>query len=256
MGIFYRELRPDAPLSGYVAYYWMLRFGNIQYPVKTTPPDGGADIVIDMDNPSDPVLFGQSAGYFAVPQTPGQNIFGVRLKPGTAHVLLSVSADEFFDSAIPLSLLLPARAFGEYRHALEKGRICSETGFAAAADAIGRWLSFLFDSCRCTDERTGNMLKAMELTDRDLSVDAVADALALSPRQVERLFGKVYGLTPKTFLRINRFQRVLTRRNKTDDDSWADISQTYGYFDQPHLHRDFREFAGATPLQYFNPEFG
>jgi hypothetical protein len=55
------------------------------------------------------------------------------------------------------------------------------------------------------------------------------------------------GMTPKLFLRIQRFQRALAKIGCLDR---AQVALACGYFDQSHLIRDFSEFAGITPAEY------
>ncbi len=251
LGVFYRECTPDVLLSSYIAYYWILRTGDVDYPVKSTPPDGGTDIIIDMDNPVNPVLYGQSASYFTVPEGRRHNIFGIRLKPGAAFHLLSVPASEFMDTAIPLSLLLSKHALKEYTLALEMERITKEVCFSIMIKAIERWLSILICSIQAKDSGVGNILDLIGRMNISTSIDTIAYTLSLSPRQLERVFKKIYGLTPKSFLRINRFQSVLARKNMSDDISWCDISQIHGYYDQSHLCNEFKEFTGMAPREYF-----
>ncbi|MEI9813493.1 MAG: helix-turn-helix domain-containing protein [Acidobacteriota bacterium] len=67
----------------------------------------------------------------------------------------------------------------------------------------------------------------------------------ISIRQWERRFLDTVGLPPKTFSRIQRFQRVL--RESAGQAGWADAALRCGYYDQAHLIRDFRDFTGDTP---------
>ncbi len=80
--------------------------------------------------------------------------------------------------------------------------------------------------------------------------------MALSGRQVERLFRKVYGLSPQSLVRVNRFQAVLAHKNRLHGVSWSDLSHIHGYFDQSHLCRDFREFTGMAPQEFYTHHLG
>lgn len=77
----------------------------------------------------------------------------------------------------------------------------------------------------------------------------VARRMGVSPRHLTRTFRHAVGLTPKMFARISRFQRVAA---VLDDESssgvLAGVALACGYYDQSHLVRDVRAFAGGTPV--------
>jgi AraC-like DNA-binding protein len=77
-------------------------------------------------------------------------------------------------------------------------------------------------------------------------IDRVAKDLGLHPRRLERLFAREVGLPPKTLARIVRFQGVVRGTGE-----WAALAQACGYYDQAHLIRDFREFAGEPATAFF-----
>jgi AraC-like DNA-binding protein len=51
------------------------------------------------------------------------------------------------------------------------------------------------------------------------------------------------------FGRILRFQRAARDLARPDGPSLCEIALDCGYYDQAHLNRDFREFAGRTPTE-------
>jgi AraC-like DNA-binding protein len=81
-------------------------------------------------------------------------------------------------------------------------------------------------------------------------VQAVRSYTGYSPKQFSRHFENYVGLTPKLFCRVLRFQAVLEQIAARRHVSWATVALDCGYFDQPHLIRDFREFSGISPSEY------
>jgi len=76
-------------------------------------------------------------------------------------------------------------------------------------------------------------------------VEELARAAGLSRRQLERRFRERVGIGPKLLSRILRFQKVL--RAFAAGGNWAAAAVDCGYYDQSHLIRDFRQFAGECP---------
>jgi AraC-like DNA-binding protein len=80
-------------------------------------------------------------------------------------------------------------------------------------------------------------------------VGAVAAELGWSRKRLAAHFREEVGLPPKLIARILRFRRA-ARLLEQGDGSLAEIAVDCGYFDQAHLNRDFRSFAGSTPTEF------
>lgn len=113
--------------------------------------------------------------------------------------------------------------------------------------------------------------RKLVVTDGRIALGSLDGELDCSHRTLIARFRTCVGFPPKTVARLLRFNRVVrsldcssrTRANETvgkpylesthaDDRRvaairWADIATHCGYFDQAHLIKDFREFAGNTP---------
>ena len=82
------------------------------------------------------------------------------------------------------------------------------------------------------------------------SVARLAAEAGVSHKRLIKLFTDEVGFTPKLYLRVIRFQRVLMRIFQAPTVDWGDVVERHGYFDQSHFIRDFREFSGLTPSEY------
>jgi dihydrofolate reductase len=67
---------------------------------------------------------------------------------------------------------------------------------------------------------------------------------------VVKVFREAVGVSPKTYLRLGRFNRTLHRLHATGTASLADIAAENGFSDQAHMTREFGAIAGVTPGRY------
>ncbi len=79
------------------------------------------------------------------------------------------------------------------------------------------------------------------------AIGALATELGWSHRRLIARYRDAVGLPPKVVARIVRFERVCGRLRGGAD--LAVAAAECGYFDQAHLSREVREFAGITPAQ-------
>jgi AraC-like DNA-binding protein len=101
--------------------------------------------------------------------------------------------------------------------------------------------------------------RALENTNGAVRVATLADRVGRSRRHLAARFREHVGLTPKTYARVARFSLAVKLLRGDRVESFAELAHECGYFDQAHLIRDFRQFAGTTPSEFagrFLPDGG
>ncbi len=87
------------------------------------------------------------------------------------------------------------------------------------------------------------------------SVRQLCQQTGYSERQLQRLFDNQVGMSPRTFIRVSRFQKAtaLFARYQLRKLPFTLLSVALdaGYYDQAHFIRDCRQFTGRTPENYF-----
>lgn len=83
--------------------------------------------------------------------------------------------------------------------------------------------------------------------DGQLSIEQTASIACLSLKQFERKCNERIGMSPKMYARILRFSKAYRLHEAHPNLSWTKIAHEAAYFDQMHLIRDFKVFAGVNP---------
>lgn len=83
----------------------------------------------------------------------------------------------------------------------------------------------------------------------DTPIAALAERLNADRRALARDFRNVLGIPPRHYARLARFEAFSAAIAAEPTASLADLAADAGYYDQPHLNRDVRAFAGMTPAE-------
>jgi len=122
----------------------------------------------------------------------------------------------------------------------------------------GLILEVLADAARAVRDETGVkeprwLRQARELihdhVHEPLTLSAVARAAAIHPSHLARTFRKHYGCPIGEYvraLRIERAARALAESSAT----LSEISLRFGFFDQSHFSRVFKQHMGMTPARF------
>jgi AraC-like DNA-binding protein len=81
-----------------------------------------------------------------------------------------------------------------------------------------------------------------------ITVRRLAEELGCSRKHLAERFTQQLGLPPKTLAALLRFQRAWAAlQGGQAPASLAEAAQRFGFYDQAHMARDFRRFAGGPP---------
>jgi AraC-like DNA-binding protein len=194
-------------------------------------------------------------------------VWGIRLHPWAAAAAAGVPANELTDRIEDAETVCP-RLVKALTRGLTDALDASDTSDTFdAADTSDKSDPFDIDSdgvgercVRALDSiLTRHLMRASPIDPLAMAagrlllreprrIADVARRMGVSPRHLTRTFRHAVGLTPKMFARISRFQRVAAVLDDEPGDVLAGVALACGYYDQSHLVRDVRAFAGGTPV--------
>lgn len=85
-----------------------------------------------------------------------------------------------------------------------------------------------------------------------IKIDDLVKKAHLSTRQFERAFKDRMGVSPKFYSRLVRFGNAWLLKENNPYLTWTQVAYECNYFDQMHLIRDFKVFAGTNPKEISN----
>ena len=177
--------------------------------------------------------------------------FGVQFMPGWLPAILQGRAHfaDYIEQELPLEDLLP-----------ESDLIHSITSVRSPCQQIRCFLDFympLYETQKASASvNQGNQIA--RIIRRELLIDStrgqiqtLADQLGVSVRYINRVFRQEFGMPPKLFFSLIRFQQLLIQINRDEKKvSLDEIARYCGYYDRSHMSRDFLAFTNLTLRSY------
>lgn len=262
MNTSYQEFKPSAALQPFVECYWLHHFkasGQEESPVQRCLPFGTLELIIHLDDNRAHVSFNNT--WQQLPQAFFAGLyqdavhwksigtvrkFGIQLKPECLPQLFNVPVASLFNNFTDLETL-----FGKNINRLVE----AVYGVEDIMTVVKKAESFLLAHLQNVRDERNYVFEASRLIRQSkgsLSIEALSECLDISKRQLERSFKDSYGTTPKMYQRIIRFRYAFEAlQQKPVTPNWLDVSYTFGYADQAHFIRDFRQFTNDVPTSVF-----
>lgn len=188
-----------------------------------------------------PVVGGARSGFYVKEVGAPVLSVGVQLLPGAAQALFGVSAAELAGRHTPASELWGAHADSILQQLSEEPDPVRQ--LARLESMLAARLPRVHGLHPGVAEILGNFPQASRVED-------MVRESRYSHRGFIALFRQATGLSPKRYARLMRFQQLMAALRGAPAESLSALAFDAGYSDQAHMNREFREFAGITPLQY------
>jgi AraC-like DNA-binding protein len=167
----------------------------------------------------------------------------VNLTPLGAHMFFGLAMHELANRVVPLEDVLP----GTVTELPE--RLAEATSWEERFELLDTALTSRLADARRPSSDVVWAWSILGRTHGRAPIGWICDRLGRSRRHLAARFREQVGLPPKTVARILRFERAVGLLERRDT-GLAELAFTCGYYDQAHLNRDFREFAGTSPSAF------
>lgn len=240
--LFSERLLPPESLAPFVHHVWLLRW-DLRAPFTAEVlPHPAARILLET-GPAGPRA--EVEGVFTTRQSKSRvaqgELFGIQFRPVTFQGLLGRPMSTITHRVVPL-----ARVFGP------AGTAWAKQLFAAAEldEKIELAATFLSARLQPLTREVTALRDVVERLSSDrslLRVEAVAAALALGTRALQRRFLRYVGVSPKWVIRRYRLIEAAEQLKATKPPALAALADARGYADQAHFARDFKRVIGRAP---------
>jgi AraC-like DNA-binding protein len=250
---------PSSELAEFVKCYWTLESEKENTPVKNTiVPDGTMKLIFHYGDTyrhhsqnGDSIilpkcfLIGQLTQPYVVEPLGVTGSFVVRFQPEGFLPFTTLSIKEMENTAVPLDKL-----FGKEGIAIGE-KILNANSTAERIAVIEAFLVNQLTNRKTIDKVVKSTVETILSADGQFSVNEFSKINQVNRRQLTRKFSTVIGLSPKQLSKTIRIQATLKSLLNQKVTSLTDLAYENDFFDQAHFIKDFKEFTGLTPKEFY-----
>lgn len=171
------------------------------------------------------------------------DLIGIRFREGGAYPFFGVPLHELRNAFTLLDVL-------DRRQLLRLHARLQETAVLAdRMQLLDQWLLTRLGSGQARSLLIPPSLARLQAQAGQLPIPQLAEELAVSQRQLERLFRMQVGITPKQYAQLVRVETARLAL-KQYEQTTTRLAVDLGFYDQAHFIREFQAVVGMTPFAY------
>lgn len=244
------EAKPTASLNDYIETIWFMKWDIKEsegLPCIVVPNPCTKFVILQIDGKTfDPLFVGAHEKADLYTYKKHGLMVGIDFRPGALYPFINKAMNDWPSTGFNAHEVLPnlPMPVGVWNE-----------------DILSEWLfqfevyleKILENSKKTTSENNyKKIFSSIEgILDETLqSPEEIASFCHMSVRTLQRVFQKEVGVTPRDVLRIARFNRSIRQISENDFSSFADITLSSGFFDQPHMANEFQKLVATPPSKF------
>jgi AraC-like DNA-binding protein len=261
--VLYLERIPAPPLAGFVRAFWYTRAPAVEHRRERVLPTGSVQVILNlardflMDCPegeldcrvSPSLVVGARSVYEIVDTSDFAELIGIVFAPGGFAPFAGDAVDHLTNRNASLEDLwgTPVRALRDRLREIATPRerlLCLEEFL------VDRFASRLERRCLSCCSEVECAVRRFQQAPDIKTVREMAKSTGWSERRFSQVFREEVGLSPKTWCRVQRFQRAVRQLHAGGEMPWAELALDCGFYDQSHFANEFRAFSGIDATTY------
>jgi len=257
-----KVFEPNFELTEFIKRYWTLEGEKENTPLKNTiVPDGTMKLIFHYGDSykhhsqSGEItilpkcfLIGQLTKPYVIEPIGVTGSFVVQFKPNGFLPFARIPIKEMENTAIPLDKL-----FGENGKKLGE-QILNTNSTSERIQIIETFLFKELANQKTIDSIVKSTVETIFCANGQFSVNEFSKSNNINRRQLARKFSSTIGLSPKQLAKTIRIQKTLKALLNEEHTSLTDLAYENEYFDQAHFIKEFKEFTGLTPKEFYGDD--
>lgn len=256
----YQTFQPHPELEAFIKCYWTLEVPAEPAATKQRIlPDGCIEMIFILGDDVKrytsgeeyilqprAMLLGQISEPFFVEPTGAVSSFAIRFYPYSFANFTTTPVKELANKETPIGLLFEEKLAAGLEHAIVNA--------ADTQERIKIMDNFFLQQLKeeiVIDSILKSTIDTLLSAGGSATTSALLKGEVSKRRQLERKFSKQVGLSPKQLGRIIRLQTALKILLNQPDESLTSIAYESQYYDQSHFIKDFKEFTGVNPKEFY-----
>lgn len=255
----YQEFKPIKPLQPFIKFIWIQEFDGIMKDPQRERilPDCCIEVVLHFGEPfktyftnntsevqPQSFIIAQMRNYIEIEPRGRIGMIGVRFYPWGIYHFLNYTIKEIRDRVMDLPSL-----WGKEGKTIEEQIYCASSNI----ERVKIVENYLLNRLRNDKEKfqlADYGLQYIYKFKGKVTTDQLIDHLGFSSKYVQRLFNSTIGVSPKYIIRLYRFLNACNYLGAGQFQTLADVAYEFGYYDQSHFIKEFKEFSGLTPKEF------
>jgi AraC-like DNA-binding protein len=256
MNVAIKEFRPTSQLAPFVECFWEGNFNVDRSALFTQQvvPNGYVELIIHScsakcqlfkDGQWSPSPDYSFIGLYTEPYLVKFNdvvkVFGIRFKPEGVYNVFGVPSSLFKSTYENMADVLG----NEFISLCEE--LCNTPSISQKINVVSLYLNRRIEQSRKAFTYVNRAAELIRSRQGMIMMDELSDLACISTRQLERGFVGSVGISPKFYMRLNRLNAVQRKLEENNRLSLTGISHYFGFSDQAHFIREFKNFTGIAP---------